>query len=175
MAPRKTNRRIRPARISSGGLRSRSSLFATGPAFAELRRGNGRDGCFDTRDVYYGVAAYATRSNALSSTRWQENAALPPDICAFGESDRYRLRRSRSTLKGGTVAAATPQRVGKPLAAKCAASAVRLISIAGAETSTTPELRAGRLRPSRAQERRCHLPEYYRSGSEDRRHWTGHR
>jgi len=23
--------------------------------------------------------------NALSSTRWQKNAALPPDICAFGD------------------------------------------------------------------------------------------
>src|SRR5438094_5856180 len=49
-APRKVNRRIRRARISSGGIRSRSFLFATG-----------RDGRLATRDVYYGVAAYATR------------------------------------------------------------------------------------------------------------------
>jgi len=25
------------------------------------------------------------RWNALSSTRWQRNAAVPPDICAFGD------------------------------------------------------------------------------------------
>src|SRR5882762_5125519 len=28
----------------------------------------------------------APRWNALSSTRWESNAALPPDICAFGDS-----------------------------------------------------------------------------------------
>jgi hypothetical protein len=31
------------------------------------------------------------RWNALSSTRWESNAALPPDICAFGESFYHRL------------------------------------------------------------------------------------
>jgi hypothetical protein len=31
----------------------------------------------------------------LSSTRWQRNAALPPDICAFGDAVCHRLRRSR--------------------------------------------------------------------------------
>src|SRR5437016_5904768 len=61
MPPKKTNRRIRWARISSGGLRSSSSLFASGPAFAERRRGKSRDGCFGTRDVYNAVTPYATR------------------------------------------------------------------------------------------------------------------
>src|ERR1700748_501697 len=50
MAPKKTNLRIRPARSSSGGLRSRSSFLAMG-----------RDGCFGTRDVYYAAAVDATR------------------------------------------------------------------------------------------------------------------
>src|ERR1043166_2811896 len=48
---RKINRLMRRERISSGGVRSRSSFFATS-----------RDGCFRTRDVYYGVAADAMQT-----------------------------------------------------------------------------------------------------------------
>ena len=54
--PSKTNRLIRLARISSGGVKSRSSFFASG-----------WDGCFGTRDVYYGVAGYATWTNLGSA------------------------------------------------------------------------------------------------------------
>src|SRR5258707_6124841 len=44
------NSRIRRARISSGGVRSKSSCFGTA-----------RDDRFGTRDLYYGVVACAMR------------------------------------------------------------------------------------------------------------------
>src|SRR5881396_512740 len=77
-APSKTKSLMRRARISSGGVRSRSHFFATG-----------RDGCFGTRDVYYGVAAYATWGH-LKVERVVLNAlanacGLPPDIRAIGD------------------------------------------------------------------------------------------
>src|SRR5438094_6581229 len=50
------NSRIRRARISSGGVRSRLSLAA-----------RGRSGRLATSDVYYGVAEYATRPSGRMS------------------------------------------------------------------------------------------------------------
>src|SRR5262249_45656481 len=47
--PRKTNCLMRRARISSGGVRSRSFFFGTA-----------REDRFGTRDVYYGVAGCPT-------------------------------------------------------------------------------------------------------------------
>jgi hypothetical protein len=44
------------------------------------------------------VAASTEGWNALSSTRCQKNAALPSDICAFGDSSGIALRTRRSTL-----------------------------------------------------------------------------
>jgi hypothetical protein len=45
-----------------------------------------------------GRGRWIARWNALSTTRWQRNAALPPNIHAFSDSLCHRLRRSRSTL-----------------------------------------------------------------------------
>ena len=141
IAPRKTNRRIRRARISSGGVRSRSSFFATG-----------RDGCFGTRDVYYGATADATR------TAFTVEAAV-----------------SAAVIWSCTAQATTPA------ATERAAPALRFPEAHGANQSPplkpaqAQEHRASHPRLSRAQERSCHLSGCYRVGSGDRRHWTVHR
>ena len=158
---------MRRARISSGGVRSRSSFFATG-----------RGGCFDTRNVYYGVAGYATRCR-LKVERVVLNALADECGCAaeylrLRRIFRHRLQRSRSTfLHGGTRC---PQRVGKQSdRVKRAANAAEVIVIAAADASTTQERRAAHPRPSRVQEQSCHLPGCYRVRIGDRHHWTAHR
>ena len=157
-APSKTNRLIRRARISSGGVRSRSSFFATG-----------RDGCFGTRDVYYGVTgcdADAT-THSVERTRlacWFESLAVashPLHGVAPKQSfvrQFSRTKRLYSKVRDREDALASTRDA-------CATKARRKRtseSIAAADTSTAQEHRAARPRPSPAQERSCHLSGCYR-------------
>src|SRR5256886_2172870 len=75
---------MRRARISSGGVRSRSSFFTTE-----------RGGCFGTRDVYYGVAPYAT-------PRWRLPCLAPKarhSLAAWGSAPGFVKSKNPSALK----------------------------------------------------------------------------
>ena len=180
MAPRKTNRRIRRARISSGGRRSRSSLAARGRACPpeSLRR---RDGCFGTRDVYYGVAADATQHAVeafLGSARVSRAGDRVLAIANFAV-DVHTSEQTGCLTKDHFGATPKPTREtrvlpSKRLCVRCAGNA-RSESIAAAETSRAQERRAARPRWSPARERSCHLSGYYRRWSGDRCHLTGPR
>ena len=133
----------------------------------------GRDGCFGTRDVYYGVTADATEQHCAASF-WGARASR---VLVIGVARETRSLLSISPLraieafsaqvasiKRGHAQPTRETRVlapAKDYALSAAVNAARQ-SIAAAETSTAQERRAARPRQSRAQERSCHLSGYYR-------------